>query len=140
MKLCKNCGSAAEFPSGKCRCGSQNIIFIIDTSQWYNMSSDERQNKIMSILNVDADQFEMIKDMWCDNKTYLLDYDEETHQNRIASNAEIRGSNTIRCPYCKSADVKKTTTLSRALSVGLFGLASKKIDKQWHCNNCKSDF
>lgn len=46
----------------------------------------------------------------------------------------------ITCPYCKSTNTKKLSSLSRALSAGLFGLGSSKIGKQWHCNSCGSDF
>ena len=46
----------------------------------------------------------------------------------------------IECPYCHSTDTSKISTMSRTFSVGLFGLSSKKIGKQWHCNKCKSDF
>lgn len=49
-------------------------------------------------------------------------------------------TNRVECPYCHSNDVSKISTLGRAASVGIFGLASKKIGKQWHCNHCKSDF
>ncbi|MGN0675843.1 MAG: hypothetical protein ACI4KG_08815 [Oscillospiraceae bacterium] len=47
---------------------------------------------------------------------------------------------TITCPYCKSENVKKISSLNRIVSVGTLGLAGSKIGKQWHCNNCKSDF
>ena len=48
---------------------------------------------------------------------------------------------TITCPYCKSTDTKKISGLSKAVSVGLFGIfALGKTTKQWHCNSCKSDF
>ena len=46
----------------------------------------------------------------------------------------------ITCPYCKSTNTKKLSSLSRALSAGIFGLGSSKIGKQWHCNSCGSDF
>lgn len=46
----------------------------------------------------------------------------------------------ITCPYCHSANTEKISTVSRAVSVSLVGVASGKIGKQWHCNNCKSDF
>lgn len=49
-------------------------------------------------------------------------------------------NNTLSCPYCKSPNTKKISGVSRMTSVGLFGLGSKKIGKQWHCNNCESDF
>lgn len=47
---------------------------------------------------------------------------------------------TITCPYCQSTDTKKISGASRWLSVGMFGMGSKKIGKQWHCNKCGSDF
>ena len=53
--------------------------------------------------------------------------------------AFMEGKGAI-CPYCKSADTKKISTLSRAASVSLVGVASGKIGKQWHCNHCGSDF
>lgn len=46
----------------------------------------------------------------------------------------------ISCPYCHSNDTKKISITGRIVSTGLFGLASKKIGKQWHCNQCGSDF
>lgn len=47
---------------------------------------------------------------------------------------------TITCPYCSSTNVKKIGSLSRLVSVGTLGLAGGKIGRQWHCNQCKSDF
>lgn len=52
----------------------------------------------------------------------------------------IKPTEEVQCPYCKSKNTKKVGTVSRGLSIGLFGLGSSKIGKQWHCNDCKSDF
>ena len=46
----------------------------------------------------------------------------------------------IECPYCHSRNTSKIGTVSRMFSAGFFGLGSKKIGKQWHCNSCGSDF
>lgn len=46
----------------------------------------------------------------------------------------------IECPYCKSTNTKKIGAVKRSVSFGLLGFGSGKIGKQWHCNNCKSDF
>lgn len=51
-----------------------------------------------------------------------------------------RPSPHIQCPYCHSTNVSRISTVSRVTSITMVGLASKKIGKQWHCNNCKSDF
>ena len=48
---------------------------------------------------------------------------------------------TITCPYCQSTNTKKISGLSKAVSVGLFGIfALGKTTKQFHCNNCKAEF
>ncbi len=46
----------------------------------------------------------------------------------------------VECPYCHSTYTKKITTTGRMMSIGIFGFASKKMGKQWHCNQCGSDF
>lgn len=46
-----------------------------------------------------------------------------------------------RCPVCQSTNIRKISGISKAGSVALFGIFSVgKVSKQWHCNNCKSEF
>ena len=45
-----------------------------------------------------------------------------------------------KCPYCGSYHTSKIGVVSRGISIGIVGLASSKIGKQWHCNHCNSDF
>lgn len=49
-------------------------------------------------------------------------------------------TNKIQCPYCKSINTKKITAMDRIGSNIMFGLFSKKRNKEWHCNSCGSDF
>ena len=44
----------------------------------------------------------------------------------------------VECPYCNSSNVTKISTVNRAVSVGMFGLASSKIGKTHKCNDCGS--
>ena len=47
----------------------------------------------------------------------------------------------VYCPYCNATDIKKITTSSKIGRIAIFGILSLgKVTKQWHCNNCKSDF
>lgn len=46
----------------------------------------------------------------------------------------------VTCPYCHSTNTKKISQMSRVTSIGFWGVFSKKIGKQWHCNECGSDF
>ena len=64
---------------------------------------------------------------------------QRINQNNV-SLSSYHSSASVTCPYCKSINVKKISTSSRAVSTLAFGIMSKKIGKQWHCNNCKSDF
>ncbi len=46
----------------------------------------------------------------------------------------------IECPYCHSVDTKKITSASKVVNTAIFGILGTKRYKQWHCNNCNSDF
>lgn len=47
----------------------------------------------------------------------------------------------IECPYCHSKNTKKISGMSKAGNIAIWGIFSiGKVTKQWHCNNCKSDF
>lgn len=46
----------------------------------------------------------------------------------------------VECPYCHSKNTEKISTVSRAVSISIAGAASSKLGKQWHCNNCNSNF
>lgn len=71
--------------------------------------------------------------------------EKEELQKSIAFHAAITKMDEAKhphvlCPYCKSTNTEKITAVSRAVSVSLVGAASSKLGKQWHCNNCKSNF
>lgn len=47
----------------------------------------------------------------------------------------------VECPYCHATNVKKITNTSKAVHTALFGIFSvSRNGKQFHCNNCNSDF
>lgn len=80
---------------------------------------------------------------------YLFDHRDEILAKQSAEfNAKMEygravleeASRRVTCSYCGSTNVKKIGLLNRAISTELWGLGSKKIGKQFHCNNCKSDF
>lgn len=58
--------------------------------------------------------------------------------NKKAINSNIP---IVTCPYCHSNNTKKISGLSKVGSVAIWGVfALGKTTKQWHCNDCKSDF
>ena len=46
----------------------------------------------------------------------------------------------VECPYCHSRFTKKIGVVGRMTSFGLLGFGSGKVGKQWHCEDCGSDF
>ena len=50
--------------------------------------------------------------------------------------SESQPTNTPKCPTCQSTNIKKISTTSKAVSVGLFGLFSQKVKRQFCCENC----
>ena len=54
----------------------------------------------------------------------------ETYYPQLASKPKPK------CPTCGSTNVEKISTLNRAVSIGVAGLASDKIGKQFCCKNC----
>lgn len=80
---------------------------------------------------------------------YLFDHRDEILAKQSAEfNAKMEHgkailenkSRTPKCTYCGSANIRKIGLLNRAISTELWGLGSKKIGKQYHCNNCGADF
>lgn len=68
-------------------------------------------------------------------------YDMRTALKHVKDAEEGRSSKPeVECPYCHSCNTTKISGASRWLSVGLFGIGSKKVGKQWHCKSCGSDF
>lgn len=59
---------------------------------------------------------------------------------RIQTQQDLASGKRVVCPYCKSTNTEKISTMSRAVSVSLVGAASGKIGKQWHCKQCGSNF
>lgn len=47
----------------------------------------------------------------------------------------------VECPYCHATNAKKITNTSKAVHTAIFGIFSiGRNSKNFHCNNCNSDF
>ena len=92
----------------------------------------------MEHFNCDFDEARVVIDCTLNKEPVPVDMDPQ-QQERVNYEAS-EAMRKVTCPYCGSVNVKKVSTISRMASVSFFGLGSKKVGKQWHCNNCKSDF
>lgn len=76
---------------------------------------------------------------------YEKDYNPKNGLRAIRSSNIIDSSKVqvpiVECPYCHSTNTEKITNTSKALHTAMFGIFSiSRNAKQWHCNDCKSDF
>ena len=65
---------------------------------------------------------------------------EAVYSNRLSNARRAANSNIPKCPICGSTNLKKLSFTNKAVSIGVFGLLSNKINKTWECKNCKSTF
>ena len=93
---------------------------------------------LMEHFNCDFDEARVVIDCTLNKEPVPVDMDPQ-QQERVNYEAS-EAMRKVTCPYCGSVNVKKVSTISRMASVSFFGLGSKKVGKQWHCNNCKRDF
>lgn len=63
----------------------------------------------------------------------------EERERREAIQSKIE-SNQPHCPVCQSANIEKIGMFKRILSTSMFGIASDKVGKQWHCKSCGNNF
>lgn len=70
-------------------------------------------------------------------KTKIAQFRAQVEQMNAAENVKKAEETTPKCPMCGSTNISKLSTLSRASSIIGFGILSKKIGKQWKCNNPK---
>lgn len=48
--------------------------------------------------------------------------------------------NIPKCPICSSTKIRKISAMSKAASVAMWGVLSRKVHKQWHCDTCGSEW
>ncbi len=62
------------------------------------------------------------------------------HQQPVQSggspNINPGASNAPRCPTCGSTNVERISNINRGISVAMWGMMSKKINKSFKCKNC----
>ena len=120
---------------------------VITRSEFYKEFSKvgETKNKLKCIellmehYNCEFDEAREVMDFVLDGKP--LPNPNLTPQQIAQANAQAQEwLNKVHCPYCNSTNCKKISGVSKATSVAMFGIFSQKVKKQWHCNNCRSDF
>lgn len=106
------------------------FLQLLDDEQKKDILQNDEEDIYMQLLDEE--------DLTPNHNIVTHHIDSNNAKNNISK--PIVAKATVACPYCKSTNTKKISGTTRFLSTGVFGLASGKIGKQWHCNSCKSDF
>lgn len=67
-------------------------------------------------------------------------YQQAVVEQCIQADRDRKSENQVKCVYCNSTDTKKISTTSKVMNTAVFGIFGTKRHKQWHCNQCNSDF
>lgn len=129
----ENIDELDECPECLCPLNKENISTIPDGGWVKAVSTDENFMKAMTEL-YENDPIEYQLKM----SQFKANLGQQESSN--SANTKPKEENKVHCPYCNSTNVNKISGLSKAGSIAMFGIFSRKAHKQWHCNSCKSDF
>lgn len=133
LSYCPKCGNQGIYENGNeiCQyCGTKELPTKYDWDKW--LFGGEYPNNLDEIIFN-----EYIKD------NPLFDeniYEQREGKEKLLQQVSLdkqREQNIPKCPTCGSTNVKHISTLNRAVSIGVFGLFSSKIGKNYECLNCK---
>ncbi len=147
IKLCRNCRNKNNqdiFYSGyyswldndcyQCpmkNCGHE-LVNINLSKEEFNVIISISKNIIFLESMIDLKEKDPIE--------YQLKMSQFKSQVEQQQSNKLQNDNTPKCPTCNSTNIKKISGLSKAGSVAMWGLLSRKVHKQWHCNQCGSEW
>ena len=146
-KICKSCGAISFNKEDICPvCNIPLITVPFFTGRKIdNLGGEDRDKYIEEITGQKLNPImvqkrkDYLKKIYKEQKEILQKRIRKSEESRINEyQQKYLAEHNIHCPYCNSTNVTKIGTVNRAVSVGMFGLASKKIGKTHKCNDCGS--
>ena len=124
LKICPVCRSLYPEDFTKCdKCDEE----LID-NEVYKKWNDNQRNKYMK----------KYKSKYNSNSSSVtISKASMPVQSALKTSLTNQQANIPTCPTCGSTNIKHISTLNRAVSIGVFGLFSSKIGKNYECLNCK---
>lgn len=132
--ICKKCGYLKgdyEDITNCPVCGSIVSETTLNFNSFSHMSKIQEDEYRFTIQP--KEQYD--QDLW----QKRIEYDDNRSYQIHQQTARINAAHP-ECPYCHSRNTRKISTASKAINTGLFGIFGTKRHKEFHCDNCKSDF
>ena len=125
MRVCPICAKE------NIRKESHSKIYVAGWNAGFLEEPDNEETSFMQAMN-DLKERDIIE--------YNLKLSQFKTQVEQQQSNKLQNDNTPKCPTCNSTNIKKISGLSKAGSVAMWGLLSRKVHKQWHCNQCGSEW
>lgn len=136
--ICPKCGGHWSEPKGiipcgdgKCTCGGTYVETRYtegDIDNDFRYGNGDLVDKIKEEYVYPNEQYDPEEfQKWQDKR-----------RGKEPFHSTYQSANKPKCPYCNSTNIKKISTLNRAVSIGTLGLLSGKIGKNYECLNCKA--
>lgn len=124
----------------KCKFCSTNIVQT--DLEWLTYSKIYYENNYNILEEKLANQYgnNQFSQEAYEHRLAMIQQENKDQNKRNIQVDQVPQKPQIICPYCNSTNIKKLSFTKKAISIGGLGILSNKIGKQWHCNNCKSDF
>ena len=131
--ICKRC-LTENYDNKKCRrCGFKNFeSATYETDSKCLMTDSElKYSRFVESLKSNPDFDEKLYNKLNAQGSQAFGKQCQDMQKRIE-----KREHPAKCPTCGSTNIKDISTLNRAVSVGMFGLASSKVGKTKECKDC----
>lgn len=148
-KICKSCGAISFNKEDICPvCNIPLITVPFFTGRKIdNLGGEDRDKYIEEITGQKLNPImvqkrkDYLKKIYKEQKEILQKRIRKSEESRINEyQQKYLAEHNIHCPYCHSMNTSKIGTVNRAVSVGMFGIASSKIGKTHKCNDCGSSW
>ena len=141
-EVCIHCG----YPLINTKCNINGIVYdfkeelpiaLLEKMDDYVSVYGKIRRKTSLTLADAGDLIDIIRETKAIPATFTPKYPLEDRE-KLYGGTKAKG---VECPYCHSTNVKKITKTSKVAHTAVFGLFSlSRNSKQFHCNNCNSDF
>lgn len=141
-ETCIHCG----FPLVNTKCNINGIVYdfkdelpialLKDVDDYMPVYGKIRRKTSLRLADA-GDLIDIIREIKAIPPTFSPKYPLENREE-LYGGSKVKN---VECPYCHSTDTKKITNTSKAVHTAVFGIFSmSRNSKNYHCNQCNSDF
>ncbi len=159
LVVCPECGKEISDKSEACihcgyplinmintKCNINGVVYdfkeelpiaLLEKREDYISAIGKIRKKTSLNLVDGSDLIDIIREIKAIPPTFTPKYPLENREE-LYGDSKVKN---VECPYCHSTDTKKITNTSKAVHTALFGVFSMgRNSKNFHCNQCNSDF